>query len=239
MRMVIALTALTAAAAGVGAWLTVETQNNRLVWDHFDVVKRGILYRSGQLNPDQLERAVRGYGIRTLISFQHPGEGVARERAIARRLRIDFVNLPMPGDGFGQEAQFREVLKATDDPDRRPVLIHCARGTCRTGAAVALYRFERDGWTIADVAAEMRRQTYREGWLPGYVYNMVKTRPAPERFEPQVIHDRNLPPSDPGRPDQGETAGPEPDFDTPQGQKEPVSSRIAGPGGAEETSHVR
>ena len=39
----------------------------------------------------------------------------------------------MTGDGFGQEMQFREVLKACDDPDRRPVLIHCARGTCRTG----------------------------------------------------------------------------------------------------------
>ena len=90
----------------------------------------------------------------------------------------------MPGDGFGKEWQFREILKAVDDPNRRPVLVHCARGTCRTGAAVALYRFERDGWTVADVAEEMRRQTYREGRIPGYIYNMVKERPAPERFEP-------------------------------------------------------
>ncbi len=65
----------------------------------------------------------------------------------------------MPGDGFGEEAQFRKVLEVVDDPQRRPVLVHCARGTCRTGSAVALYRFERDGWTIQDVAAEMRRQT--------------------------------------------------------------------------------
>jgi protein tyrosine phosphatase (PTP) superfamily phosphohydrolase (DUF442 family) len=192
MRMAIALTALTLATAGGAVWLTVETRNNRLVWDHFDVVKRGILYRSGQLNPRQLEDALQLYGIRTLVSFQVPGEGVERERAIARRLKVDFINLPMPGDGFGREAQFRQVLKAVDDPERRPVLVHCARGTCRTGAAVALYRFERDGWTIADVAAEMRRQTYREGWLPGYVFNMVKNRPNPERFEPQFVHDHNL-----------------------------------------------
>ncbi|MFO0951771.1 MAG: tyrosine-protein phosphatase [Isosphaeraceae bacterium] len=190
MRIVYAIAAL--AAAGVGVWLTVETQNNRLVWDHFDVVKHGILYRSGQLNPSQLEAAVGRYGIRTLISFQLPGEGVDRERAIAKRLNIDFVNLPMPGDGFGQEHQFRKVLEAVDDPERRPVLIHCARGTCRTGAAVALYRFERDGWTVDDVAAEMRRQVYREGWLPGYVYNMVQHRPYPERYQPQIVHDRNL-----------------------------------------------
>ena len=47
------------AVVGMSAWLTGETQRNRLVWDHFDVVKPGILYRSGQLNPDQLTAAVR------------------------------------------------------------------------------------------------------------------------------------------------------------------------------------
>jgi protein tyrosine phosphatase (PTP) superfamily phosphohydrolase (DUF442 family) len=203
MRTAIVLTALTAVGAGVGVWLTVETRQNRLVWDHFDEVKRGFLYRSGQLNPDQLRRAIRLYGIRTLVSFQYPGEGVERERQIARGLGVDFMNLPMPGDGFGREPQFREVLAAVDDPARRPVLVHCARGTCRTGSAVALYRFERDGWTIDDVSAEMRRQCYRAGWIPGYVYNMVKNRPWSERSEPEVVRDRNLADADEPEPGPG------------------------------------
>jgi protein tyrosine phosphatase (PTP) superfamily phosphohydrolase (DUF442 family) len=193
MRIAILVAAL--AAAAVATWLTVETRRNRLVWDHFDVVKPGILYRSGQLDGGQLEAAVRRYGIRTVVNFQIQGAGVDAERALARRLRIDFLNLPMPGDGSGREAQFREVLQACDDPERRPVLIHCARGTCRTGAAVALYRYERDGWTVADVAAEMRRQSYRDGWLPGYVYGMVRAeaRPTSDLFEPAVTLDHNLP----------------------------------------------
>ena len=97
----------------------------------------------------------------------------------------------MPGDGFGEEWQFREILKITDDPHRRPVLVHCARGTCRTGAAVALYRFERDGWTLEDVATEMRRQTYHYGWLPGYVYAMAKNKPPCRRPRPEMVVDRN------------------------------------------------
>ena len=194
MRKAIFITTLaTLSAVAAGIWITAETQKNRLVWDHFDVVKPNILYRSGQLNPLQLEEAVRRYGLKTIVSFQIAGKGVEEERAIARRLKVDFLNLPMPGDGFGQEEQFREVLKVVDDPEKRPVLVHCARGTCRTGAAVALYRFERDGWTVDDVAKEMSRQTYREGWLPGYVFNMVKKRPAPERFEPRKTFDHNLP----------------------------------------------
>lgn len=192
MRTAIAFAAaLTILVAAV--WLTVETRRNRLVWDHFDVVKRGILYRSGQLNTDQLQAAVKRYGIKTVVNFQLPGKHVDSERELARRMGIDFMNLPMPGDGSGQEFQFREVLKACDDPERRPVLIHCARGTCRTGAATALYRFERDGWTVEDVVAEMKRQTYREGWLPGYVFGMVRNRPGQEIFQPAVALDRNLP----------------------------------------------
>jgi protein tyrosine/serine phosphatase len=172
-----------AVALTTAVWLTREVQANRLVWDHFDEVKPGILYRSGQLNPDHLSQAVRRYGLKLVVSFQYPGKGVDAERALCKRLGVEFLNLPMPGDGFGREDQFRQVLAATSDPNRRPVLVHCARGTCRTGSSVALYRFERDGWTVEDVSAEMKRQAYRDGWLTGYVFNMIKSRPSDERFE--------------------------------------------------------
>jgi len=192
MRIGIVMAVVAAAAAS--AYLGIETRRNRLIWDHFDVVKPDILYRSGQLNGDQLTRAIGRYGLRTIVNFQRPGPDVDRERILARRQGVDFLNLPMSGDGFGQESQFREVLKACDDPARRPVLVHCARGTCRTGASVALYRFERDGWTIDDVSAEMRRQSYKDGWLPGYVFNMVAPRPGYPLPDPPVVLDRNAPP---------------------------------------------
>lgn len=188
----ISAAALAAILAG-SSWASVALRKSRHVWDHFDVVKAGVLYRSGELSPGQLADAVRTYGIRTVINLELPNEGAAEERLHARELGVDFLNLPMPGDGFGREAQFREALAAIDDPDRRPVLVHCARGTCRTGATVALYRFERDGWTIEDVTAEMVRQTYRDGWLPGYVFAMVRDRPFPELYRPEATIDRNLP----------------------------------------------
>jgi len=197
MRYAIAATAAVVLAGAAAVWLTVETRRNRLVWDHFDVVKPDILYRSGQLTGEQLVDVVHRFGIRTVVNFQIPSEGVDYERALARRMGIDLLNLPMPGDGFGEEAQFREVLKACDDPDRRPVLVHCARGTCRTGAAVALYRYERDGWTVEDVAAEMHRQSYKDGWLPGYVYAMVKNKPGRDLFLPEILLDKNLPAATP------------------------------------------
>ena len=150
-----------------------------------------MLYRSGQLTGDQLTAAIKRHGIRTVINLQMPGDELAAERDLCARLGVDFVNLPMPGDGFGEEWQFREILKITDDPQRRPAVVHCARGTCRTGAAVAIYRFERDGWTLEDVATEMRRQTYRYGWLPGYIFAMAKNKPALAGPRPEMVVDRN------------------------------------------------
>jgi protein tyrosine/serine phosphatase len=172
-------------------WLIVLDRQGRLVWDHWDEAKRGVLYRSGQLSGDQLTAAVKRQNIRTVINLQLPGPELAAERDLTASLGVDFVNLPMPGDGFGEEWQFREILKILDDPQRRPVLVHCARGTCRTGAAVAIYRFERDGWTLEDVATEMRRQTYRYGWLPGYIFAMAKNKPALAGPRPEMIVDRN------------------------------------------------
>lgn len=161
----------------VGVALGVRELSQDSVWERFDTVKPGVLYRSGQLTSEQLKSAIDRYGIRTVVNFQVRDRTLATEEALVRSLGSKFVNLPMPGDGFGEERQFREFLALVDDPANRPLLIHCAAGTCRTGAAVALYRFERDGWSIDDVTREMERQAYDTGWLSGYVFNMTKTKP--------------------------------------------------------------
>ena len=72
------------ATAAIAGWLIVLDRQNRLLWDHWDVVKPGILYRSGQLTADQLAEAVKSKGIRTVVSFQLPGPEVSAERRLAR-----------------------------------------------------------------------------------------------------------------------------------------------------------
>jgi protein tyrosine/serine phosphatase len=181
------------AAVVLASYLVILDRQGRLVWDHWDEVKKDVLYRSGQLSRSQLSEAIRRYRLKTVINLQLPGPELFEERAVSREMGVDFVNLPMPGDGLGEESQFRKILSILDDPARRPALVHCARGTCRTGAAVAFYRFERDGWTLEDVAAELKRQSYKYGWLPGYIYAMIKTKPAVSFERAGTIEDRNRP----------------------------------------------
>lgn len=197
----LALGAALLSLVGVGVGLGLYQVSNEMIWDRFDTVKPGVLYRSGQLSTAQLREAINRYGIRTVINFQVQDKSVEQESAIARELGISFLNLPMPGDGFGQESQFRQVLKSVDDPEKRPVLIHCARGTCRTGAAVAMYRFERDGWTIDDVSAEMQRQSYKPGWLSGYIYGMLDHTPNSEFRDPAELKPAEIGQSQPNSPE--------------------------------------
>jgi DSP-PTPase phosphatase fused to NAD+ Kinase len=215
----------------VAGWLIALDRRGQLVWDHWDAVKPGILYRSGQLTGDQLREAVKRYQIRTVINLQWPGDEMKAERSLSRRLGVDFVNLPMPGDGLGEEWQFREILKILDDPDRRPALVHCARGTCRTGAAVAFYRFERDGWTPEDVASELERQRYHYGLVPGYIYAMVKTKPLASLLKADKLEDRNRAP-EPPRP-----ADPEPVLTEPEVSLAPGDRALELPG--KEAAHAR
>ncbi|MFM7317991.1 MAG: fused DSP-PTPase phosphatase/NAD kinase-like protein [bacterium] len=168
------------ALVGTGVGLGLNHVSETVIWDRFDTVKPGLLYRSGQLSPAQLQEAITTYGIKTLVNFQVGQNAIAEEAEIARKMGVAFLNLPMPGDGFGEAGQFRELMKTLDNPDRQPVLMHCARGTCRTGAAVAFYRFARDGWTIDDVSAEMQRQSYPLGWITGYIYGMQEKSPNSE-----------------------------------------------------------
>ena len=40
-------------------------------WRNFRVVQDGVLYRSAQLSPSGLDRAIHDYGIRTVVSFRY------------------------------------------------------------------------------------------------------------------------------------------------------------------------
>ena len=93
MRKVL-LGLLVCASAGLAGWMIMLDRQNRLLWDHWDVVKPGILYRSGQLTGGQLTEAVRRYGIRTVVNFQLPGKEMNAERLLAQSLGIGFLNLP-------------------------------------------------------------------------------------------------------------------------------------------------
>ena len=111
----------------------------------------GELYRSSEISPEYLTRLVREQGIKTVIdlrdhdSDRHSSMDIILEAHALGSAGIRHINL-----ATGQVPDMETVsrfLKVLDEPDVRPVLIHCHHGIGRTGLFVALYLIEYAGYT--------------------------------------------------------------------------------------------
>jgi protein tyrosine/serine phosphatase len=124
----------------------------------FVEVVPGALYRSGKLTPATFAKVVRENGIRTIVDLGAWEEGSRANRRAARTaaaLGVDRIRVQgLEGDSTGRVNGYVEALRIMNDPDRRPVLVHCGAGTERTGCVVALYRMFEEGWTLDEAYAE-------------------------------------------------------------------------------------
>jgi len=144
---------------------------------NFHVVETGKLYRSGQLSLDGMKRAMHDYRIQTVISLRdgkQPGDPApdANEEKYCGDEELYYYRLPhrvlarvkspwLKENGkAGVDANVAKFLQIMDDAKHYPVLIHCTAGTHRTGAYVAIYRMEYDGWTNAEALDEIKAHGY-------------------------------------------------------------------------------
>ena len=140
---------------------SVETRN-------FRVVTPGVLYRSGQMTPAGLSRILDEYRIRTLISFRDSRDSTAPppdefETDLCQSKRVEYHRLApqrwsAPDGTVPAKANVAKFLEIVRDPKTpRPILVHCFAGIHRTGAFVAIYRMECEGWSNDDAIQEMLR----------------------------------------------------------------------------------
>ena len=151
-RAIVAVVLIAAVAVGF------KYARHWIFLDNFGVVEAGRIYRSGQPKPHQLEGLIRKYGIRTVINTREPDapEAVIRdEEDICARNGVRMVRFMMPGDGRGTYEQYDEAVAILRNPTNLPALVHCARGSYRSGAVIASYRVLAQGWSEADAFREM------------------------------------------------------------------------------------
>jgi protein tyrosine/serine phosphatase len=147
------------AAAGAALWLKEGGQLPR----RFAVVDPGRLYRGGEVSPGQLERLQRVFGIERVISLLDPDTAGSRaEQTAARRLGIEWHNVRLSGDGASTPADREQIRGLLMQPGAPPTLVHCAAGVNRTGLAVGMYRLHCQGWTLAQVMAELRATDFED-----------------------------------------------------------------------------
>lgn len=141
-------------------------------WKRFAVVEEGKLYRSGELKPGQLQRAIQTLGLKTVVCLHEPL--AASDKTACEQTGAGLVVLPMPSDGSGTAEQFARFLELARDPARQPLLVHCQAGVARTGAAIALYRVVENGWSV-DAAINELRSFERKGRIEPELAERIRT----------------------------------------------------------------
>ena len=107
---------------------------------------------AGQPNADGIAW-LKSMGIKTVLNLRHyhgDSEKQLVESAGLRYERIALASSDMPRSE--QVARFLEIVR---DPSLRPLYVHCQHGVDRTGAMMAVYRMEEEGWSNPEAFAEM------------------------------------------------------------------------------------
>jgi protein tyrosine/serine phosphatase len=167
---------------------------------NFHVVRPGILYRSGQMTKEGLQRVLNDYHIRTVVSLRDgQSERDRAEEEFCKSEDIHFVRI-LPsrwGDEGGSvpvEAGVQRFRDIMSDPRNYPVLVHCYAGIHRAGSYCAIYRMEFEHWSNAQAIAEMKAcgysnlddeldilgfmEQYRPTWMPPVETPSPQTIPA-------------------------------------------------------------
>jgi tyrosine-protein phosphatase SIW14 len=110
------------------------------------------LFRGGM--PDDVGVAwLREKGIRTVINLRHfHGDS---EGELVRAAGMRYERIPLESTDAPEPEQVKRFLEIVRDPAAQPVYVHCLHGVDRTGAMIALYRIEAQGWSNSDALAEM------------------------------------------------------------------------------------
>ncbi|WP_392664365.1 tyrosine-protein phosphatase [Amaricoccus sp. B4] len=133
------LAALLVAALGWAAWLQVTGNVHE--------VRRGELYRSAQLAPDQLARVIDRERIASILNLRGRSETEdwwIAETAMARQKGPVHADFAMSASAVPPPERLAELVALMRSLPK-PILIHCHAGSDRTGLAAALYLAAIDG----------------------------------------------------------------------------------------------
>lgn len=130
---------------------------------NFGTVEQGVLYRSGRLEAPALRRAIEEYDLATVVDlggWDFDREQWQANQEVADELGVTRYAIHMSGDGRANPNGYLAALRIMADPANQPVLVHCAGGSERTGAAVVLYRHLVQG--------ELIQPAYEESFAYGH-----------------------------------------------------------------------
>ena len=139
------------------------------------------LYRGGQPSAEGIAW-LKSKGIKTVLNLRHYHGDSERREVESAGLRYE--RIALASGGAPRSEQVARFLEIARDPALRPLYVHCQHGVDRTGAMMAIYRMEDEGWSNLEAFAEMEFFDAHRIWqdLRNFV-RAYRIQPRPARLE--------------------------------------------------------
>lgn len=128
--------------------------------------------------------ALSAMGVKTVVNLrteQEMAEVDFDEEAVAHEAGMNYFNIPI-GRSQPDEGTLNLLHSLIEDPDRRPMLIHCASSN-RVGYLWATYRGQRTGLTAEEALEEGKSAGLRSPVLMEWVRDTLGADPTAEEEE--------------------------------------------------------
>jgi predicted protein tyrosine phosphatase len=123
---------------------------------NWHVVLPGRVYRSAQLSEAALEQMAARYGIRTVVNLRgcgYPEPWYVHECRATHHIGLGQEDVSFSAGRYPSRTELRRLLEVIDNAEY-PLVLHCRRGSDRTGMAAAIILLLQPGVGLA----EARRQ---------------------------------------------------------------------------------
>lgn len=115
---------------------------------NFATVEEGVLYRSAQVDEDEIEEYIHKYGVKSILNLRgvSTADWYSDEVQLSKQLGITHYDLNLSAfdqPNINQMLEMVHILKTAP----KPLLVHCWGGADRTGLASALYEYAIQGKT--------------------------------------------------------------------------------------------
>lgn len=166
LRVAAFVVCIVPAAAGAQNPAAAHVRNFGEVNDH--------LYRGGEPTQRALEE-LAALHVSLVIDLREPGEKTKLEQQMVEAQRMKYVNIPMSGFHAPTGDQIRRVLWLLVNGDNQKIFVHCWRGKDRTGAVVACYRIQHDGWDSKKALGEAHQygMSFTERGMRSYILHFL------------------------------------------------------------------
>ena len=136
-------------------------------------------YFRGAEPADQEYANLAGLGIKTVIDLR--SDDVDKDdKLLVERAGMKYVQIPMTTHEPPTGTVIEHFLHIVDDPEARPVYVHCVGGRHRTGVMTAVYRMAREGWPADRAFKEMKAYNFGADFLhPEFKKFVYAYRPNP------------------------------------------------------------